>query len=99
MAEISVPVQVQSADTVALASRRPRRNNTFQIITYIVLTIAALVYVLPFVWMAAKSVMNLLEANSTAIIPGEIHLENYTYVLTEVGFGQFFWNTVRIAFL
>jgi ABC-type glycerol-3-phosphate transport system permease component len=79
--------------------RPPRRNYTFRIVTYLVLTLAALVYVLPFVWMTTKSVMNLLEANSTAIIPSQIHLENYVYVLTEVGFGQFFWNTVRIAFL
>src|SRR5260221_2660615 len=79
--------------------RPPRKNSSFRYVTYIVLTLAALVYILPFVWMATKSVMNLLEANSTAIIPTQFHLDNYTYVLTEANFGQFFWNTVRITFL
>ncbi len=101
MAEASVPatIQVKAGEGANVAVRPPRRIPSFRVITYIVLTLAALIYVLPLVWMAAKSVMGQFEANSAAIIPSEIHLENYVYVVTEGGFGQFFWNTVRIAFL
>src|SRR5215468_3652384 len=99
MAEITASTTVQSRSEVVTATRPPRRQNFFRIATYVILTLAALIYVLPFVWMGAKSLMNLLEANSTAIIPSEIHLENYSYALSEANFGQFFWNTVRIAFL
>ncbi|MEP7286355.1 MAG: carbohydrate ABC transporter permease [Chloroflexota bacterium] len=101
MAEISNPAAVNNKqdrhDVVGV--RPPRRNQTFRILVYIVLMLAALIYILPFVWMATKSVMNLLEAHSTTLIPSEIHLENYSQVLGEANFGQYFWNTVRIAFL
>jgi ABC-type glycerol-3-phosphate transport system permease component len=101
MAEITVPTQSRTAasGTIAEAARAPRGSYTFRIITYVVLTLAALIYVLPFVWMATKSLMDVFEANSTAVIPSQIHLDNYVYVLTEAGFGQYFWNTVRLAFL
>ena len=99
MAETIASSSVEPTVKKLELARLPRKNSAFRYVTYIVLTVAALLYIMPFVWMATKSVMNLLEANSTAIIPSEFHPENYAYVLTEANFGQFFWNTVRITFL
>src|SRR5262249_37902994 len=75
------------------------RGDLFRTLTYIVLSLAALIYVLPFIWMAAKSVMTLFEANSVAIIPSQFHLENYVQALNDANFGVYFWNSVRITFL
>src|SRR5258707_6919839 len=73
-------------------------GDLFRTATYVILSLAAIIYVLPFVWMAAKSVMTLFEANSTAIIPSQFHLENYQQALVDSNFAVFFWNSVRITF-
>jgi ABC-type glycerol-3-phosphate transport system permease component len=80
-------------------ARPPRKGGSFRTITYIVLSLAAIIYIVPFVWMASKSLMNAFEANSASIIPSQIHFENYSTALVDSNFGQFFWNSVRIAFL
>ncbi len=58
----------------AAVARRPRKNNTFRIVTYVVISLAAFVYLAPFAWMLSKSMMSLFEANSTAVIPSHIML-------------------------
>src|SRR5438477_1314742 len=78
----AIPLPRQTAD-VAVA-RRPRKNNTFRIVTYVVLSLAAIIYLAPFVWMFSKSLMSLFEAHSTSIIPSHIYfVENYCDVLGE----------------
>jgi|SRR5579859_2470026 len=75
------------------------RRDLFRTTTYVILSLAAIIYVLPFVWMAGKSVMTLFESNSTAIIPSQFHLENYQQALVDSNFALYFWNSVRITFL
>jgi ABC-type glycerol-3-phosphate transport system permease component len=85
-----------------------RRLNFFRIGVYVVLSIVALVYIMPFVWMIGKSVQNQFEANSTTnIFPTQgILLSNYTEVLfgsTDVGinnpFSRYLFNTIVLEVL
>src|SRR5438128_1878884 len=76
--------------------RSPRKLNRFRLFTYIVLSLAAIIYVAPFVWMVSKSVMNFFESNTPALLPSQIHLENYTQALYDSNFLQYFWNTIRL---
>ncbi len=87
------------AQTTAVAMRQPQKGGCFRAATYVFLSIAAIFYLAPFVWMASKSVMNAFEANSTSIIPSAVHLENYSTAIVDSHFGQYFWNSVRIVFL
>ncbi|MFQ3535220.1 MAG: carbohydrate ABC transporter permease [Aggregatilineales bacterium] len=90
------------------APRTKRQFNTFRILVYVALSLAALIYILPFAFMLGKSLQTSFEANSTTnIIPTlGIRLDNYPDVLfgsTAIGesrqFGLFLWNTVRIVFM
>lgn len=89
------------ADTIPMENNNspsPRRKiNGFQVFTYGFLTVMAVIYVAPFVWMVLRSVMNSFEANSTAFFPGKILLENYSTALVDIRFGKYFMNTVAQA--
>jgi ABC-type glycerol-3-phosphate transport system permease component len=91
--------QAAPTDEHVARARPLRKGGSFRAITYIVLSLAAIIYIAPFVWMASKSLMNAFEANSASIIPSVLHFENYATALVDSNFGQFFWNSVRIAFL
>jgi ABC-type glycerol-3-phosphate transport system permease component len=93
-----------------VATTRPksktRRFNGFRIFTYTVLTLAAVIYIFPFVWMLSKSVQNDFESRNTTIIPTEIVLQNYVDVLqgsNTLGisrqFSTYLWNTVKLEVL
>jgi len=106
MADSTLPVaqpalrqRAQASDTVIAQTRRPRRNRSFRLATYAFLSLMAIIYIAPFVWMISKSVMDKFEANTTSVIPSQLHLDNYQTVLTRDNFGQYFWNTVRLEFL
>ena len=106
MADSTLPVaqgalreRVDARKSVIAQTGRPRRDRTFKIITYTFLSFMAVIYLAPFGWMVGKSLMTKFEAATTAVIPSEVHLENYTDVLTRDNFGQYFWNTVRLEFL
>src|SRR5207247_9269133 len=71
----------------------------FRLFAYIVSSLAAIIYVAPFVWMVSKSVMNFFESNTPALLPSQIHLENYTQALYDSNFLQYFWNTIRLEVL
>jgi ABC-type glycerol-3-phosphate transport system permease component len=96
------PRAEERAETV----ERPRRNHVFRIITYLVLSAAALIYIAPFVWMLSRSVMNQAEANSAIFLPTDFRLQNYAEVWSGTqsassgdvrrAFGTYLWNTVRL---
>src|SRR5262245_32618737 len=83
-------------DEAVTTLRSPRKINRFRLFTYIVLSLAAIIYVAPFLWMLSKSVMNFFESNTPALLPSEIHLENYTVAPYDSNFLLYFWNTIRI---
>ncbi len=84
---------------------KPRKINFYRIGVYIVLSIIAVIYIFPFVWMVGKSFQNSHEANNTTdVFPlEEIVPENYNEVLfgsTNVGinnrFIRYLFNTVLL---
>lgn len=68
------------ASLVARPGARPR--NRFRILVYVILSIVAIIYIAPFVFMLGKSLQNNYEANNTPdVIPSAPQLQNYVDVL------------------
>ncbi len=98
----SVPaarVQPREVESVVTTARSPRKLNRFRLFTYVVLSLAAIIYIAPFVWMLSKSVMSFFESNTPALLPSQIHIENYMEALVDSNFAQYFWNTIRLEVL
>ncbi|HRE48469.1 MAG TPA: carbohydrate ABC transporter permease [Aggregatilineales bacterium] len=88
------------------AARKPGKVNSFRVIVYAVVTLAAFIYIAPFVWMTAKSFQTQLEAGSTKLLPANVQWQNYTDVWNgseEISrsrkFGQYLANTLKIEAL
>jgi multiple sugar transport system permease protein len=92
-------VRRHEAGEAVTTLRSPRKINRFRLFTYIVLSLAAIIYVAPFIWMLTKSVMSFFESNTPALLPSQIHFENYMVALYDSNFLQYFWNTIRIEVL
>ncbi len=102
MASLTQPaVQTRPQAESRTATRPPRRFNRFRALTYVFLSFMVIVYVFPLIWMAFKSVMSFGESNSVALIPSEIHLENYEIILSDNGlhFLRYLLNTVLLEVL
>ncbi len=102
MASITQPaVQVRRQPRIRVRTGAGRRFDGFRVFSYVLLSFVVIIYVAPLVWMALKSLMNFAEANSTALIPTEIHLENYTAVLFDpsINFFRFLLNTIALELL
>jgi len=85
-------------------STTSRQRKPFWIIlrhisTYLFLTVGVLIAIFPFFWMISTSLMSLGEAQSTRMIPSEIHLENYANAWKEANFSLYMWNSTRITLM
>jgi ABC-type glycerol-3-phosphate transport system permease component len=70
------------AANLEVPQRKRRGIIRFRYVVYVILTIAALAYILPFAYMLGKSLQNSFEANSTTrIIPSQLEFQNYSDVL------------------
>jgi multiple sugar transport system permease protein len=67
--------------------------------TYLLLSIGAVIAVFPFFWMISTSLMSLGEAQGTRLIPSALHPENYVNAWQEAKFSLYIWNSVRISLL
>jgi ABC-type glycerol-3-phosphate transport system permease component len=74
-----------------------RRIDFGHILIYVVLTIGALVAIVPFLWMISGSLMNLTEAMSRAILPNVPQWDNYSQAWNDANFKDYFMNSVIIA--
>jgi ABC-type glycerol-3-phosphate transport system permease component len=92
-------VGIQAREGAQVATARRRRFDPFRVFAYVLLTFMAIIFIAPLVWMVAKSVMTFSEANSTALIPTSIHLENYLYVLNDANFARYLVNTIALEVL
>jgi ABC-type glycerol-3-phosphate transport system permease component len=71
-----------TATNLDMPQRKRRSIIRFRYVVYVILTFAALVYILPFVYMVGKSLQNSFEANSTTrLIPSQLEFQNYSDVL------------------
>jgi len=75
----------------------PSRIN--QIMSYVVLTVGAVISLVPFMWMIFKSVMSLGDAMGSAFIPTELHLDNYAEAWKIGNFSEYFINSILITLI
>ncbi|MDH5506514.1 MAG: carbohydrate ABC transporter permease [Anaerolineae bacterium] len=59
----------------------------------------SLIALVPFLWMVSTSFMSLGEAQGVAIIPSEIHLENYAVAWERGEFTEYFVNSIYITII
>jgi multiple sugar transport system permease protein len=80
---------------------RQRKDTVRLTITYILLTVGALIMIIPFVWMLSTSFKELSQVFvfPPEWIPNPWVWENYPKALTVVPFGLWFFNSLRIALL
>jgi ABC-type glycerol-3-phosphate transport system permease component len=81
----------------AKASRSSIKINYGKIFTYTVLSLGAIIAIVPFLWMVSASLMNQTEAQGTAFLPRIPHFTNYVESWTDANFGDYFFNSVIIA--
>lgn len=76
-------------------SLRAKQVNHF--LSYAILITGSFISLVPFLWMILKSLMNLGESMGSALIPTEIHLENYVAAWQIGNFSEYFVNSILIT--
>ena len=86
------------ASEIAATNKSDRRHwDWSRVATYAILSIGAILAVVPFLWMISGSLMNLTEATGRAVLPSEPQWENYSQAWNEANFKDYFLNSVIIA--
>ncbi len=70
---------------------------TPRIFLYAALTLAALTFIYPFLWMASATFKPPLEVGSLALIPHHITLDNYRTMWARAPFGRALFNSTLVA--
>jgi ABC-type glycerol-3-phosphate transport system permease component len=78
-------------------ARLPSKVNYGKIITYTLLSVGAILAIVPFLWMISASLMNLTEATGRAVLPRIPQWDNYVEAWTGANFKDYFFNSVTIA--
>jgi ABC-type glycerol-3-phosphate transport system permease component len=68
-----------------------------RIIIYIILIVGAVLAIVPFLLTVSVSLMNLSESGGRTLLPATPQWGNYARAWRDANFGQYFWNSVRIA--
>jgi ABC-type glycerol-3-phosphate transport system permease component len=77
--------------------RPPRRIDYGRVLGYVLLTVGALLAVVPFLIMISTSLMNLTEASGRTLLPSTPQWGNYVQAWNEARFSRFFRNSVIIT--
>jgi ABC-type glycerol-3-phosphate transport system permease component len=85
------------ASKVVRTNRRSFKMNYGKILTYLILTLGAVIAIVPFVWMISASLMNQTEATGRAVLPRTPQWDNYVEAWTGANFKDYFTNSVIIA--
>ncbi len=85
-------------------TNQPERNGSIfsyqtasKLFTYTVLIVGAIIATVPFLWMISASFMTLAEAQGVAIVPSEMHPENYLEAWERGNFPEYFTNSFLIT--
>lgn len=97
MAEVTMDTQSTNVVARRRNSSRFSRANLWRILSYVILTVGAVVSLIPFMWMLSKSVMSLGESIGAAFIPSEIHWENYISAWEGAQFSDYMVNSFLIT--
>ena len=76
-----------------------KKKTASDIIAYTVLSILAVFCVIPFIWQLSTSFKTLpdIMQNSTRLLPEKFILDNYSTVLTTVGFPRYLLNSLTVS--
>lgn len=101
-ADLQHPAAVGRPSAEVRPTPRRRRGSTgdriFTVIAQVVLTIWALVVILPLLWTAFSSFKSSGEILSSPFsMPEKWNFENFTTAWTEAGIGRFFGNTILVV--
>lgn len=88
-----------SSETLLAGSSVPLRRNLAQYIRWLLLFAGGVLMVMPLVYMMSTSFKFPFEVYNLNLIPEEPTLENYTYVLRDGRFLQWFLNSLIVATL
>jgi len=77
------------------------RRKILKFVTYILITIGAILMILPFLWMISTSFKNPLKVYELPIkwIPETFNIKNYTRLFTEYNFSLYIFNSLKLAAL
>ncbi|MBZ0294543.1 MAG: carbohydrate ABC transporter permease [Anaerolineae bacterium] len=97
MADTMIRTQKQEAEPQA-ALQQPRKPFDWsKLFIYSVLSVGAVISIIPFLWMVSWSLMTASEIASGGIYPTQLHFENYLVAWDEANFALFMWNSARVA--
>ncbi|MFN2233657.1 MAG: carbohydrate ABC transporter permease, partial [Anaerolineales bacterium] len=74
-----------------------RRVDWGHVLTYLILSLGAIIAIVPFLWMISGSLMNLTEATGRAILPSVPQWDNFSQAWNDANFKDYFLNSVIIA--
>ena len=90
--------RLEAAERLVNEPDRGRTRFTWGLLlTYIVLSLGAVIMVVPFVWMILTSLKPATELVQFAFLPKNPTLANYVEVLNSNSFGRWYFNSVLIA--
>jgi len=89
----------EMTSTKRKTNSRPKASQTGRVLSYVVLTLGAVISLVPFLWMIFKSVMSLGQAMGTTFIPTQIHFENYVEAWQIGNFSEYFVNSILITII
>ncbi|HQG47329.1 MAG TPA: carbohydrate ABC transporter permease, partial [bacterium] len=72
-------------------------NRSAQNLIFAVMTVIALFFLLPFIWILLTSLKPEAEVFSRALLPRSLHLENYLLLFHKMPFIQYLQNSVLIS--
>ncbi len=68
-------------------------------LSYAILTVGAVIALIPFLWMISTSFMSLGEAQGVTLIPSELRVENFSVAWERGNFSEYFINSVLITII
>ncbi len=86
-----------SEQVVARPARRRTRLSWLAVLIYVLLSLGAIVMIVPFIWMVLTSFKPGTELIDFSFLPENPTLDNYRLVLTTSSFGRWYVNSLFIA--
>lgn len=95
--ELATPTNDSTTRSEPLVPRRRRRWTPSRIALFVLGALLALATIFPLVWMITGAFKPAAEVNGTGILPSEPTLENFRYVLTQVPFVRYMFNSFIVS--
>ena len=84
-------------DSISSPPLTRRQIDISRVVSYILLSLGAVIAMVPFLWMISGSLMNLTEATGRAVLPSTPRWDNYITAWRDANFKDYFFNSVIIA--